>query len=73
MSKSYKAEVLVDGETKWVSNGVAFATKEEAESYARDLDWRWTAKKQMRVVESDEPVNYVWTERGAKPLEEILG
>lgn len=56
---SFKVEVIADGSGKWCGNGLAYATREEAESYARDLASRWMAVRQWRVVESDQPVN-IW-------------
>ena len=53
---SFKPEVLVDGE--WSSNSLVFATRAEAESYARDLFSRWTMTSDHRAVESNEPVTY---------------
>jgi hypothetical protein len=55
---SYKAEVIADSSGEWVSNGLAFATEEEAHAYGRDLMGRWTLVREVRTVESDEPVNY---------------
>jgi hypothetical protein len=53
---SYAAEVIADSTGNWVGNGLRFATKEEAEAYALDLQWRWTAVRDIRVVESEEAV-----------------
>jgi hypothetical protein len=55
---SWKAEVIADNSGKFCGNGMAFATKEEAERYVADLSMRWFAVTNTRVVESDEPVNY---------------
>jgi len=55
---SWKAEVIADGSGKWCGNGMAFATKEEAQYWANDLSLRWTAVREWRAVESDEAVNY---------------
>ena len=54
---SWKPEVIADSTGQWVPNGLAFATKAEAEAWARDLAWRWTAVRDYRAVESDQPVN----------------
>jgi hypothetical protein len=54
---SWKAEVIADNSGKFCGNGLRFATKREAEAYARDLANRWTLVSEWRVVESDEPVN----------------
>jgi len=56
--RSWKPEVQADSSGKWYPNGLAFATQEEAEAYARDLSMRWLAVRETRSVASDEPVNY---------------
>jgi hypothetical protein len=48
-----KVEVIADGSGKWVPNGLTFATLAEAEKYARDLAWRWTAVREWRVVPAE--------------------
>lgn len=53
---SYKAEVIADSSGKWCSNMLRFATREAAERYVEGLAWRWTAVRETRVVESDDPV-----------------
>jgi hypothetical protein len=55
---SWKAEVIADSSGEFVGNGLAFATKEEAELYVADLARRWTLVRDTRVIESDAPVNY---------------
>ena len=57
MTKSWKAEVIADSSGKWCGNQLRFASKEEAQAYVSDLAWRWTAVRDIRVVESDDPVN----------------
>jgi hypothetical protein len=69
--KSWKAEVVADNSGKFCGNGVRLATKKEAEDYAVDLQWRWILVREWRVVESDDPVNYVWTENGARSVKEM--
>jgi hypothetical protein len=54
---SWKPEVQTGGDG-WSANGLAFATREEADDWALDLSFRWTAVVNIRSVESDEPVNY---------------
>jgi hypothetical protein len=56
-SGSYAAEVIADSSGEWVGNALRFATKAEAETYAKDLYSRWTAVKEWRVVESKDEVN----------------
>ncbi len=57
---SFKMEVIADSSGKFVTNAVALATKEEAEAYGKDLAGRWMLVREVRVVESDEKVNYRW-------------
>lgn len=47
----YRAEVIADSSGQWCGNGLTFATREEAETYAINLSWRWTAVREWRVVE----------------------
>jgi hypothetical protein len=56
----FKAEVIADSSGKFVGNSLVFATKEEAEGYARDLAGRWTLVREWRVVETAEEVNYTF-------------
>jgi hypothetical protein len=55
---SFKPEVQTDGTGKWYGNALRFATRAEAEAQVADLMMRWTAVRDTRVVESDDPVNY---------------
>lgn len=57
---SYKAEFSDDGGRYYASNAIRLGTKEEAEGYARNLFNRWLGATDYRVVESADPVNYVW-------------
>ena len=55
---SFKIEVLCSGETDWASNGLRFASKEEAEAYARDLFMRWFSVNEHRVTPcADKPTH----------------
>ena len=55
---SFKPEVSTDGGRTFHQNALAFATREEAETSARDLMSRWMLVTDWRAVESDQPVNY---------------
>lgn len=57
---SFKPEVFVDG--GWNSNALRFATKEEAEEFAKDLFHRWTLTRDYRAAESEDPVNYKYAD-----------
>ena len=69
---SYAAEVQTVGDRNknWNGNLCRFATRDEAQRYAEDLQWRWLQVEAIRVVESSDPVNYQWTSEGALRLEE---
>lgn len=56
---SFKPEVSTDGGKSFHQNNLAFATREEAESSARDLMARWLLVTDWRAAESDQPVNYM--------------
>ena len=55
---SYAPEYIADSSGKWAGNALRFATREEAEANAKDLERRWVLVRDTRVVESDDPVNY---------------
>ena len=55
---SFKPEVSTDGGRTFHQNALAFATREEAETSARDLMSRWMLVTDWRAMESDQPVNY---------------
>ena len=55
---SFKPEVSTDGGRTFHQNTLAFATRGEAETSARDVMSRWMLVTDWRVVESDQPVNY---------------
>lgn len=59
---SWKPEVIADNSGKWSGNAVRFATKAEAQAWAGDRMMRWTAVRSIRVIESDDPVNYRWVD-----------
>ena len=54
---SFKPEVQIDATGKWYGNALRFATRSEAEAQVADLMMRWTAVRDTRVVECDDPVN----------------
>ena len=66
---SYKAEVIAGNSNQWVSNQLRFATASEAAAYVHDLAWRWTAVQETRVQPSEDPVNYMWRDGRAEPME----
>ena len=48
-----------------------FATKQEAEDYVSELAIRWTAVRETRAVECDDPVNYTYHDHQLRPVEGI--
>ena len=59
---SWRWEILTD---QWMTNGLRFATKEEAEASVFDLTKGFY---ETRVTETDDPVNYRWVDGKAVPL-----
>ena len=55
--QSYAPEVIADDSGKWAGNALRFATREEAKAWVEDLRCRWFLVREVRVVESNEPVN----------------
>ena len=53
---SFKAEVIADASGQWCSNGLRFATEQDAKIYVDDLMMRWTAVRDTRVVQCSDPV-----------------
>lgn len=71
MPNSYRPMVLVDAD--FAGNALRFATREEAEANARDLMSRWMAVREIRVDESDDPVNYRWIDGRLAAVEAVDG
>lgn len=68
---SWKPEIETANEPgKFYANNTAFATKEEAETAAKDIFNRWLLAADWRVVESDQPPNYTIIEGKLSPLSE---
>jgi hypothetical protein len=57
---SWKIEVVVDDSGEWESDPLRFESEREALAYARDLEFRWSAVRDKRVVKSEDPVNDSW-------------
>jgi hypothetical protein len=53
---SFKPEVIADNSGQWSANALRFATEAEAKLWNSDLALRWTAVRDTRVVECDDPV-----------------
>jgi hypothetical protein len=65
---SWAPEAIADSTGKFIGNGLRFETKAEAEANVRDLMMRWFAVREIRVVESTDPVNYKWTAKGLEKV-----
>jgi hypothetical protein len=61
MPTSWKSELIADNSGAWTSNALRFATEAEARGYVEDLYNRWSAVREFRVVESDDPVTSSWS------------
>jgi hypothetical protein len=57
---SYKVEIKVVNDEKYYPNGIALATREEAEEYGKHKLATWMMADEYRVIESTEPVNYTF-------------
>lgn len=57
---SWKIEVVVDDSGEWEGDPLRFETEREALAYARDLELRWAAVRDKRVMKSEDPVNFSW-------------
>lgn len=55
---SWAPEVSTDDTGKFYRNALRFATRQEAEAYVLELMTRWTAVRDTRVVEVEDPVTY---------------
>lgn len=53
----YKIEVIADQTGQWTGNGLRFESYEEAQVYAIDLQARWTAVRDWRVVAEEVSVD----------------
>jgi len=68
MPTSWKSDIIADASGEWTSNALRFATEAEARGYVEDLYNRWSAVRETRVVESDDPVTSSWsTDRPTRP------
>ena len=65
---SFKVEVREPRSTTWAGNALRFATFEEANDYGAELLSRWTLPETYHVVESTDPVNYVFVDGHAQPI-----
>ena len=55
---NYRPEISTDGGKSFGQNAQVFATKEEAETMAKDIFNRWMLATDYRAAETEDPVNY---------------
>ena len=55
--RSWAPEVIADSSGEWTGNGLRFATREAAETWAKDLSYRWFLVRETRAVPSNDEVN----------------
>jgi hypothetical protein len=69
---SWKPEVNTAGdpEDAWSSNTLRFATKAECDQYLIDLAMRWTAVRDVRATECEDPVTHEIRDDEIRRLEE---
>ena len=60
---SYKPEVQTDASGNWYGNALRFGSEAEADAWVVDLAMRWTLVRDVRVVESDDPVTHAIVDR----------
>lgn len=56
---NYRPEISTDGGKSFGQNAQVFATKEEAETMARDIFGRWMLATDYRATETEDPVTHV--------------
>jgi hypothetical protein len=66
--QSWKVEVIMDESGEWEGDAMRFSSEQEALSYARDLEFRCSAVRDKRIVESPDPINRRWTARGPQAV-----
>jgi hypothetical protein len=66
---SWRPEVIADSSGAWVGNSLRFATKQEAEDNVRDLEMRWFAVRNTRVVEVNEPATHTYHNHELRQVE----
>ena len=65
---NYRPEISTDGGKSFGQNAQVFATKEEAETMAKDLFNRWMLATDYRASETTDPVNYRLIDNKLEPV-----
>jgi len=58
---NWKVELIVDDTDEWEGGSLRFDTEQEALAYARDLELRWSAVRDKRIVKSEDPAGDGWS------------
>jgi len=66
---SWAPQVIADSSGKFFGNALRFATREEAQANVLALQDRWTSVREVRVVETDDPVTARWVDGRTEHLE----
>ncbi len=69
-SGSFAAYFKTRQDSTFATNALRFATKEEAEAYARNLFMRWLGASEWKVEPDTDPPNYVFANGQATPIKE---
>ena len=70
---NYRPEISTDGGKSFGQNAQVFATKEEAETMAKDIFNRWMLATDYRAAETTDPVNYRLIDNKLEPVASKLG
>jgi hypothetical protein len=73
MSASYTPEFMTDASGIYHQHYTRFASEAEAEAFGRDLEYRATTVRAMRVAASDDPPNSRWADGRLTALKETIG
>jgi hypothetical protein len=57
ISLSYKIGIKTAGDHDWNSNGLRFASRDDAQAYGEGLAYRWLAVSQWTVIPSTDAPN----------------
>ena len=66
---NYRPEISTDGGKSFGQNAQVFATKEEAETMAKDIFNRWMLATDYRASETTDPVTHKIVDNVLSPVE----
>ena len=69
---NYRPEISTDGGKSFGQNAQVFATKEEAETMAKDIFNRWMLATDYRAAETEDPVNYEIKDNALKSVPALV-